>query len=47
MRGHLADEARPTMARERAEQERLRHIEDFVEGSAAVCERRPAHLAGQ
>lgn len=44
MRGHLVEQARAAMARERAEQDRLRSTDDFREGVAAVAERRPARF---
>jgi 2-(1,2-epoxy-1,2-dihydrophenyl)acetyl-CoA isomerase len=46
MRGHLADQARAAMARERAEQERLMHSADWKEGLVAVTQRRPAGFTG-
>jgi 2-(1,2-epoxy-1,2-dihydrophenyl)acetyl-CoA isomerase len=41
MRGTLADRARVAMARELAEQDRLRQTADFAEGIRASAERRP------
>ncbi len=41
MRGTLADRARAAMARELAEQDRLRQTADFAEGIRASAERRP------
>jgi 2-(1,2-epoxy-1,2-dihydrophenyl)acetyl-CoA isomerase len=43
----LADRARAAMARERAEQDRLRETEDWNEGVAAVSERRAADFKGR
>jgi enoyl-CoA hydratase/carnithine racemase len=47
MRGHLAEDVRSVLARERAEQERLQQTEDFREGLTAVRERRPANFLGR
>lgn len=47
MRGRLVADARAAMERERAEQERLVATSDFVEGVAAVRQRRPAAFAGR
>jgi enoyl-CoA hydratase/carnithine racemase len=47
MRGDLAERARAAMARERAEQERLRLTADWKEGVAAVGARRPARFSGR
>lgn len=47
MRGHLAEEVRAAMVRERAEQERLQRTEDFREGLGAVRERRQAGFVGR
>lgn len=47
MRGHLADQARQAMVRERAEQERLWQTADWREGLAAVRDRRPASFEGR
>jgi enoyl-CoA hydratase/carnithine racemase len=46
MRGHLAEQARAAMARERAEQERLWQTADWREGVAAVRDRRTASFTG-
>lgn len=46
-RGGLADEIRAATKRERAEQERLQHTDDFREGVAAMAERRPPVFRGQ
>jgi enoyl-CoA hydratase/carnithine racemase len=47
MRGDLLDRVRNALAHERAEQQRLRESEDFVEGVAAYAERRPANFRGR
>lgn len=47
MRGDLADRIRSATAREKVEQDRLRHTEDFAEGVAATAERRPPRFRGR
>jgi 2-(1,2-epoxy-1,2-dihydrophenyl)acetyl-CoA isomerase len=47
VRGHLADQARAAMERERTEQERLMQTADWTEGVAAVAQRRPASFTGR
>jgi 2-(1,2-epoxy-1,2-dihydrophenyl)acetyl-CoA isomerase len=47
MRGQLAAQARAAMARERAEQERLMRTSDWLEGLAAVRDRRPANFSAR
>ncbi len=47
MRGDLAARVRGTLARERAEQERLRETDDFHEGVRATAERRQARFTGR
>ncbi len=46
MRAELANQARAAMARERAEQDRLRQTADWKEGVAAVTQRRQGHFTG-
>jgi enoyl-CoA hydratase/carnithine racemase len=45
MRGHLAAEVRAATDHEKAEQDRLRHTEDFREGVKAMAERRDPEFA--
>lgn len=47
MRGPLVAQLRAAMARERAEQDRLRATDDFREGMTAVRERRPGRFTGR
>lgn len=47
MRGRLAEEVVESVARENAEQERLRQTDDFTEGIAASAERREPNFVGQ
>lgn len=47
MRGDLPAEVRSVIARERAEQARLRTTEDWQEGVAAMAERRLPHFRGR
>src|SRR5262245_35239965 len=47
MRGDLADSARAAMAREAAEQDRLRRTSDWVEGIRAAAERRTPRFEGR
>lgn len=46
MRGHLYDEVRAAMTRERAEQERLQGTADWREGVAATAQRREPQFTG-
>jgi enoyl-CoA hydratase/carnithine racemase len=46
MRGHLADEVRAALARERSEQDRLTRTSDWREGVAAMAERRTPDFTG-
>jgi enoyl-CoA hydratase/carnithine racemase len=46
LRAGLVDQARAAMEHERAEQERLRHSTDFVEGVRATAERREPRFSG-
>ena len=46
MRGHLADDVRAALARERAEQDRLTQTADWREGVAAMAERRTPSFTG-
>lgn len=47
LRGHLPEQIRAVLVRERAEQERLMATEDFAEGVAATRDRRPARFTGR
>jgi len=47
MRGHLADDVRRALARERAEQDRLTATADWREGVAAMAERRTPVFTGE
>lgn len=47
MRDDMATRIREALDRERAEQERLRVTEDFLEGVRATAERRPPRFAGR
>jgi 2-(1,2-epoxy-1,2-dihydrophenyl)acetyl-CoA isomerase len=47
MRGDLADRVRAATTREHQEQQRLRGTDDFVEGVAAVAERRAPNFTGR
>jgi len=47
MRGDLADRARAAMAREAAEQDRLRRTSDWAEGIRAAAERRTPRFEGR
>lgn len=46
LRAGLADRVAGATERERAEQERLRATDDFVEGTRAMAERRPPNFTG-
>ena len=46
MRGHLPDAIRAATDREKAEQERLSTTSDWLEGVAAMAERRPPRFTG-
>jgi enoyl-CoA hydratase/carnithine racemase len=47
LRGALVDEVRATLAREHAEQLKLKDTEDFAEGVRAMNERRPGNFKGR
>lgn len=47
LRGHLPEQVRAILVRERAEQERLMATEDWAEGVAATRDRRPARFIGR
>lgn len=47
MRGHLADEVRSALIREREEQDRLMRTDDWTEGVRAMAERREPSFVGR